>query len=51
MKMCDECEENKAEYICPECGSLYCENCADEVCIECAPRLDRIQSKDKKRRK
>jgi hypothetical protein len=38
--ICQNCEEKKAEYKCYDCGTLFCEDCADCMemqcdCIEC----------------
>jgi len=43
MGMCDECGDQKATLICPNCGRSFCEECAgvwDGTCIYCAPTLE-----------
>jgi hypothetical protein len=41
IRRCQECEEDPAEYICPQCKRLYCESCMseEETCFYCAPKL------------
>jgi len=42
---CEFCKDVDAEFVCTECGTYYCAECATNIdfkCSECAPRLNRI---------
>lgn len=47
---CDECGENKAKYICKNCGVRVCEQCYEMFeaqCRFCAPYFVEIKPKRK----
>jgi hypothetical protein len=49
---CDDCKCAIAKFVCPKCGMRYCRKCNDEtmgVCFYCAPALEPIKKKTKKK--
>ena len=50
--VCEDCDENKAEYECPACGIKVCEFCMmamEGSCMGCAPRFVDIKKAKKKK--
>lgn len=44
--LCQICEQNEAEYSCPNCGTLACEEHWNEplgLCAQCAAAVDRVE--------
>ena len=49
---CEECEEKKAEFECPQCGISVCKDCMmieGGNCENCAPHFVEIKRKSNKK--